>query len=59
MYKPKVKANSAAAVGNYAIQIEFSDSHATGIYSFGFLRSICPCQACQEDPDPRRERATA
>ncbi len=48
MYKPKVKANSATAVGTYAIQIEFSDSHATGIYSFGYLRSICPCQACQK-----------
>lgn len=48
MYKPKVKANSATAVGTYAIQIDFSDSHATGIYSFGYLRSICPCAACEK-----------
>ncbi len=48
MYKPKVTAKSAAAVGNYAIQMEFSDSHATGIYSFGFLRSICPCEKCRQ-----------
>jgi DUF971 family protein len=46
MFKPKVTANSASAVGNYAIQIQFSDSHATGIYSFEHLREICPCEAC-------------
>ena len=49
MYKPKVKANGAAAVGNYAIQVEFSDGHATGIYSFDALREMCPCEACERD----------
>ena len=43
MYKPKVTAKNATAVGNYAIQIEFSDGHASGIFSFGVLREICPC----------------
>jgi DUF971 family protein len=46
MFKPRVKAKSAATVGNYAIQIEFTDGHATGIFSFGHLREICPCEAC-------------
>ena len=49
MYKPRVKAKAATAVGNYAIQIEFSDGHATGIYRFGCLREICPCEACQRE----------
>jgi DUF971 family protein len=49
MYKPRVTASSATAVGNYAIQFQFSDSHATGIYSFGHLREICPCDACARD----------
>lgn len=49
MYKPRVTARGAAAVGNYAIQIEFSDSHATGIFSFERLREICPCQECQKE----------
>lgn len=48
MYKPKVTAKSASPVGTYAIQMEFSDSHSTGIYTFGFLRSICPCEACRK-----------
>jgi DUF971 family protein len=46
MYKPRVTASGATAVGNYAIQFQFSDSHATGIYSFGYLREIGPCDAC-------------
>jgi DUF971 family protein len=49
MFKPRVKAKAAAAVGNYAIQIEFSDGHATGIYSFAHLREICPCDACRRE----------
>jgi len=46
MFKPRVTAKKAMAVGTYAIQIEFSDAHATGIYSFEHLREICPCEAC-------------
>ena len=46
MFKPKPKAQSAQAVGQYAIQISFSDGHSTGIYSYEHLRSICPCPEC-------------
>lgn len=46
MFKPRVKAKSATAVGNYAVQIEFTDGHASGIFSFEHLREICPCEAC-------------
>ncbi len=49
MYKPRVTAKSATPVGNYAVQIEFSDGHSTGIYSYGHLREICPCEACQKE----------
>jgi DUF971 family protein len=27
-------------VGNYALQIEFSDGHRTGLYSFDYLRKL-------------------
>ena len=30
-------------VGRYAISIDWSDGHRTGIYSFELLRRICPC----------------
>jgi DUF971 family protein len=49
MFKPRVKAKAATAVGSYAIQIEFTDGHATGIFSFEHLREICPCEACQRN----------
>jgi DUF971 family protein len=52
MFKPRVSAKSAAAVGNYAVQIEFSDGHATGIFSFEHLREICPCDSCARDFRP-------
>ena len=49
MFRPKPKARAAAAVGNYAIQMEFTDGHSTGIYSFDYLRTICPCDACARE----------
>ena len=59
MYKPKVTAKGATAVGNYAIQIHFSDSHSTGIYSFDALREMCPCAACAAEfrPEPKQTSA--
>ena len=48
MFKPKVTARSANAVGNYAIQITFSDNHSTGIYSYDHLRTLCPCPDCEQ-----------
>jgi DUF971 family protein len=32
----------AELVGNYAIRIRFSDGHATGLYSWEYLRAIDP-----------------
>ncbi len=46
MFKPKPRAQAATQVGNYAIQISFTDGHSTGIYSYEHLRSICPCAEC-------------
>lgn len=59
MFKPRVKAKSATAVGNYAIQIEFTDGHATGIFSFDHLREICPCDACGREFRPDSTGTTA
>ena len=46
MFKPKPRAQSATVMGNYAVQISFSDGHSTGIYSYDHLRTICPCAEC-------------
>lgn len=49
MFKPKPRARAASAVGSYAIRIDFTDGHSTGIYSFDYLREICPCDACTRE----------
>src|SRR4051812_22825928 len=36
-YAEPITALSAQLVGNYAIQIEWSDQHGSGIYSFEYL----------------------
>lgn len=40
-------------VGRYAISIQWSDKHDTGIYSYETLRQLCPCEQCQ--PPARNE----
>lgn len=39
------RAESAELVGNYALRIEFSDGHRTGLYSWDYLWSIDPGHA--------------
>jgi DUF971 family protein len=34
-------------VGRYAINIEWSDGHKSGIYTFDYLRELCPCAGCK------------
>ena len=39
-------------VGNYAVSIQWSDAHDTGIFRFDFLRQICPCDECSGHAGP-------
>jgi ATP-binding protein involved in chromosome partitioning len=41
-----VRAKGIEMVGQYAISIEWSDGHTTGIYNFRDLRGNCPCDVC-------------
>jgi DUF971 family protein len=36
-------------VGNYALRLTWADGHATGIYSFRYLRELCGCRSCQPE----------
>ena len=47
MYKPTLKMLNVEPMGHYAIQIHWSDGHSTGIYSYEYLRKICPCEQCK------------
>lgn len=44
-------------IGNYALGFTWGDGHSTGIYTFDFLRRICPCPQCLPEgllePAPR------
>ncbi len=48
LYKPKLKMDKVEPVGQYAIRIHWNDGHNSGIYSYDYLREICPCAACQQ-----------
>ena len=46
MYKPALRILGVEQMGNYAVRINWSDGHNTGIYSYEHFRRICPCAEC-------------
>ena len=40
------EASDMFKVGLYAIGFKWKDGHDTGIYTFDYLRVLCPCQEC-------------
>jgi DUF971 family protein len=46
MFKEAAKPLSAEGVGKYAIKFHWNDGHELGIYSWQFLRDVCPCEEC-------------
>jgi DUF971 family protein len=47
MFTPTLKMLNVEPVGHYALRIDWSDGHNTGIYSFDHFRKICPCSPCR------------
>lgn len=47
---PEVGPVSLELVGRYALRVWFSDGHSSGIYSFKYLRRLCPCPTCTSSP---------
>ncbi len=41
-----VRPASLALVGAYGFRVQWSDGHATGIYTFERLRAMCGCSIC-------------
>ena len=39
----------AELVGHYAVQVFWNDGHSSGIYSFDYLRGLCPCEHCTRE----------
>lgn len=44
-----IKPKAIHVVGSYALQIDWSDGHSTGIYTYDYLRELCGCDACKGD----------
>jgi DUF971 family protein len=47
MFKEAARPLAAEGVGKYAIKFSWNDRHDLGIYSWEFLRKICPCEDCK------------
>jgi DUF971 family protein len=47
---PQVQAKQIELVGQYAILIQWSNGHSTGISNFRELRANCPFDACVHAP---------
>ena len=45
-----VRVSNVEPVGTYALRFTLSDGHSTGLYTYVFLRSICP-EASAEAPE--------
>jgi DUF971 family protein len=47
MFKPALRLEGVEAAGHYALRLLWSDGHNTGIYTWDYLRSLCPCAECR------------
>ena len=45
---PDIRPVTVGLVGAYGLKVEWSDGHATGIYTFERLLQSCPCARCEE-----------
>ncbi len=49
----QLRARQINLVGQYAINVTWSDNHSTGIYNFERLRAMCPCATCASATAPQ------
>lgn len=47
---PALEIDDFEPVGNYALRIAWFDGHGSGLYSYTYLRALCPCDACGGGP---------
>jgi DUF971 family protein len=56
MFRTAAKPTQVEAVGKYAIRFTWNDGHLHGIYSWDFLREVCPCPECSARRAMRDQR---
>jgi DUF971 family protein len=42
----QLEVDDIESVGGYALALKWFDGHASGIYSYKYLRSLCQCSEC-------------
>ena len=47
MFKAAARPLSAEPIGKYALRFAWNDKHDLGIYSWAYLREVCPCAECR------------
>jgi DUF971 family protein len=47
LYQAPARPESSSPVGHYAISFKWNDGHASGIYSWDYLRRHCQCEDCR------------
>lgn len=57
IFKALARPNEVKPVGKYAIQFVWNDGHEHGIYTWTYLREICPCPECKQKPDSTSDLA--
>jgi DUF971 family protein len=43
----ELRIHDVTLIGQYALQVAFESGHATGLYTFSYLRSLCDCEECR------------
>ncbi len=51
MFKAMARPTEVEGVGKYAIRFVWNDGHQHGIYSWEYLREVCPCEQCKAARD--------
>lgn len=46
MFRDPARPKEASGVGKYAINFQWNDGHGHGIYTWDYLRMMCPCAEC-------------
>lgn len=57
MFRDPARPTEITPVGNYAITFHWNDGHSSGIYSWEFLRLICPCEECKQKREGKKLKA--
>ncbi len=58
MFKAAARPVNVERMGRYALRFTWNDKHEHGIYSWDYLRYICPCAECRSKRAASQEPTT-